>query len=97
MPASDADGEDPVLSSVAVPGSGPALLGLLADEGLDIFCWCNRCGHNAIVSTRLLIRQLGPAMPVPAVGAHMRCTGCGSRDVATQPAWPAMGPITRHD
>jgi hypothetical protein len=42
------------------------------------------------------MRQLGPAMPVPEIGAHMRCTGCGSRDVATRPAWSAPEPITRH-
>jgi ribosomal protein L37E len=71
-------------------------LGWLADQQLDVFCWCNRCGHNSVVETALLMRQLGPAMPVPEIGAHMRCTGCGSRDVATRPAWSAPEPITRH-
>jgi hypothetical protein len=79
------------------PSPGPAVLGALADDAIDVFCWCNKCGHNAIVPSRLLIRQLGPAMPVPAVGAHMRCSGCGSRDIATRPAWPSAGPIARHD
>lgn len=75
----------------------PAALGDLGGQGIDVFCWCNRCGHNAVLPAALLIRQLGPAMPVPEVGARLRCTGCGSRDVATRPAWPSAGPITRHD
>lgn len=75
----------------------PATLADLAAEGLDVFCWCNRCGHNAVVSTALLIRQLGPAQSVPDIGACMRCTGCASRDIATRPHWPTEdGPVTRH-
>jgi hypothetical protein len=74
----------------------PITLGALADRAVDVFCWCNRCGHNATVAIGPLLRQLGPAMPVPEVGTRMRCTGCGSKDVATRPAWPSMGQITRH-
>lgn len=72
------------------------VLAELAAQGVDVFCWCNRCGHNAVLPIAHLIRQLGPAMPVPEAGARLRCTGCGSRDVATRPAWPSPGPITRH-
>ena len=71
-------------------------LGRLADEGVDVFCWCNRCGHNAVLSIGKLIGQLGGALAVPEVGAHLRCTGCSGKDVATRPAWPSRGPITRH-
>ena len=60
----------------------------VAEQGLDVFCWCNRCGHNAVIATARLLRQLGPATPVPEVGVRLRCTGCGSRDIATRPAWP---------
>lgn len=74
----------------------PARLGSLADRSVDVFCWCNRCGHNAVLATDLLMRQLGPAIPVPEIGAHLRCTGCGSKDVATRPNWPSQGQITHH-
>jgi len=71
-------------------------LGQLNERGLDVFCWCNRCGHNAVIQTDDLIRKLGPALPVPEVGARMRCSVCESKDVATRPAWPSRGAITRH-
>ena len=29
----------------------PATLGDLAADGLHVFCWCHRCGHNAEVET----------------------------------------------
>ena len=73
-----------------------ATLGDLARQGLDVFCWCNRCTHHATVATAELILRLGPATPVPEVGAGMRCSGCGARDVATRPAWPSLGQVARH-
>lgn len=76
---------------------GPAVtLGDLKHTRLDVFCWCNRCGHNAVLEIGLLIRRLGPALPVPQAAGRMRCTGCGARDVSTRPAWPSPGPVTRH-
>ncbi|HYB11214.1 MAG TPA: hypothetical protein VEJ16_16250 [Alphaproteobacteria bacterium] len=72
------------------------LLAELANEGVDVFCWCNRCGHNAVVPTRNLIAALGPAFPVPEVGSQMRCMGCGAKDVATRPAWPSLGSVANH-
>ena len=72
-------------------------LGGVRDQGADIFCWCNRCGHNTVMSAATLILRLGAAFPVPEVGTRMRCQACGSRDVATRPAWPAPPPVTRHD
>ncbi len=63
-------------------------LGDLDGSGIDILCQCNRCGHCAVVPTATLTHRLGPALPVPDVGARMRCTGCGARDVVTSPAWP---------
>lgn len=68
----------------------------LHDSGIDVFCWCNRCGHNAVLATARLAAELGPAFPVPEIGARTRCSGCGSRDVATRPAWPAIGQVTNH-
>ena len=73
-----------------------ATLGELADEGVDVFCWCNRCSHNAVIETARLISELGPGLPVPEAGARMRCTGCASKDVATRPAWPSLGTVARH-
>ncbi len=75
----------------------PAALGTLAEAQLGVFCWCNRCGHNAELGIEALVAELGPDFPVPEVGARTRCSGCGSKDVATRPAWPSMGPVARHD
>ena len=69
----------------------PMALGALADQAIDVFCWSNRCGHNAVVATERLVRQLGPDYPIPEVGAQMRCTGCGGKDIATRPNWPSQG------
>ena len=74
----------------------PMTLGDLAHIEIDVFCWCNRCSHNAIVGTARLTAELGPGYPVPEVGARMRCTSCGSRDVATRPNWPGLGSVTNH-
>jgi len=71
-------------------------LGDLLAERLDVFCWCNRCGHNAVVSTAALAGHLSADLPVPEAGAHMRCTRCQGKDVSTRPAWPSPGLITRH-
>lgn len=71
-------------------------LGDLRRERVEVFCWCNRCAHNAVVPVEVLIAQLGPDFPVPDVGAHLRCSGCGSKDIAARPAWPSLGQVTRH-
>lgn len=73
-----------------------AQLGDIAEAGLMIFCWCNRCGHNSEVDSKMLASKLGPAMPVPEIGARMRCSNCQSKDIATRPAWPSLGQVTRH-
>ncbi len=74
----------------------PVSIGMLADESIDVFCWCNRCGHNATVAIAQLIAELGPELPEPEIGPRMRCTGCGSKDIATRPAWPSLGQVARH-
>lgn len=73
-----------------------ALLGELRNRKIDVFCWCNRCRHNTVLDVNAVTDQLGPAFPVPDIGAHLRCTGCGSKDVAARPAWPSLGQVTRH-
>lgn len=76
----------------------PTTLQDLATDGLDVFCWCNRCGHNAELHIAPLIARLGPLFPVPELGGRMRCTSCQARDIATRPAWPKHGggQIARH-
>ncbi|MEX2632253.1 MAG: hypothetical protein WD341_20165 [Tistlia sp.] len=71
-------------------------LGELAAEGIGVFCWCNRCGHNATLGIERLVQELGPGFPVPELGGRLRCSGCGAKDVATRPGWPSVGPVARH-
>ena len=74
----------------------PTTLGDLEALEIDVFCWCNRCGHNAVVPIGSLIGPLGPAQPVPAIGVRMRCTACGAKDVAARPSWPSLGQVSNH-
>jgi hypothetical protein len=69
----------------------------LETHGVGVFCWCNRCSHSAIVPVAELLARLGPAIAVPEIGAKLRCSGCGARDVATRPAWRTLGEVARHD
>ncbi|MDJ0896761.1 MAG: hypothetical protein QNJ92_16585 [Alphaproteobacteria bacterium] len=71
-------------------------LGDLARHGVGVFCWCNRCAHQARVPIEPLIAELGAGFAVPELGARMRCSGCGSKDVATRPDWPSLGRVARH-
>ena len=73
-----------------------AHLGELMAAGVQVFCWCNRCGHNAVLESERLVAELGPDFPVPEVGARLRCSGCASKDIATRPAWPGLGQVARH-
>ena len=75
-----------------------ATLADMLDEGLSIFCWCNRCGHNAVLDPLPLVDALGRLFPVPELGTRMRCSRCQTRDITTRPAWPAYGggQMTRH-
>jgi hypothetical protein len=74
-----------------------APLGRLASDGIDVFCWCNRCGHNAVLESQRLALELGPDTAAPEVGARLRCSGCGSKDVASRPAWPSLGRVAAHE
>ena len=67
----------------------PATLADMQQDGLLVFCWCNRCGHNAALDPAILIATLGPLYPIPEIGHHMRCSACQTRDIATRPHWPA--------
>ena len=71
-------------------------LGEILQAGVDVFCWCNRCGHNATIPSARLVAELGPTFAVPEIGSRMRCSGCGSKDVAARPDWPSLGQVARH-
>ena len=75
----------------------PVCLDDLKQDGLLVFCWCNRCSHHAELSPDAFIPTLGRHFPVPELGQHMRCSHCRARDVTTRPAWPSHGgQIARH-
>jgi hypothetical protein len=74
----------------------PTSLGDLRAMDLDVFCWCNRCFHNAILETAGLIPRFGPHHPVPHLSSKLRCEACGSQDVEARPAWRGLGQVTRH-
>ena len=69
----------------------PATLADMIHEGLSIFCWCNRCGHNSTIDPVPLTNVLGSFFPVPELGGRMRCSLCKARDITTRPAWPNHG------
>lgn len=70
-----------------------ARLADLLRSKVGVLCRCNRCGHRAEAPATLLVAQLGMDFPVPEIGTRMRCRSCGSKDVATRPAWAAEAPI----
>ncbi len=74
----------------------PMTLGALTRQGIGVFCWCNRCSHNASLDSHRLAAEMGPDLAIPEVGARLRCSGCGSKDVATRPDWPSLGQVARH-
>ena len=77
--------------------TSPTLLQDLQAEGLNVFCWCNRCGHNAELGVCVFLERFGPLYPVPELGSAMRCKNCQANDIATRPAWPSYGgQMARH-
>ena len=74
----------------------PILLGELQRRAIDVQCWCNRCPHHAILAVTMLVGRFGSNCPVPDVGARLRCSGCGSKDIATRPNWSSLGLVAQH-
>ena len=64
----------------------PVTLGDLAAIGADVVYWCNRCGHHGAIAPLPLAGTHGPDCAVPEIGSRLRCSGCGSKDIATRPA-----------
>ena len=58
----------------------PATLADMIHEGLSIFCWCNRCGHNSTIDPVPLTNVLGSSFPVPELGGRMLCSLCKTTD-----------------
>jgi len=74
----------------------PATLADLVREGIDVWCWCESCTHQAVIATAVLVAQLGPAFPVPEIARRLRCSACGSKDLHARPDWPSLGVVARH-
>lgn len=75
----------------------PTILADLQQEGLAVFCWCNRCGHNAEIAVERFLSKVDLTFPVPELGQIMRCQNCQANDIATRPAWPSYGgQMARH-
>ena len=70
----------------------------LSVENLDIFCWCNNCGHNNVIGTKKIMDKLGQNYPVPKIGYKLRCRKCNNTDnISTRPNWPNhKGQLRRH-
>lgn len=74
----------------------PVVLGDLIHRGIDVQCWCNRCPHHAILPVNMLLVRFGADCAIPEIGARLRCSGCGSKDVATRPNWSSLGLVAQH-
>lgn len=61
----------------------PLRLKDLDRRGWPVAATCHRCGHQAHLMADFLIPRLGSELPVPEVGARLRCRCCGSKEVAT--------------
>ena len=61
-----------------------------------LFCWCNRCSHNAVVPIRAVTHRLGDRYPVPGTAKYMVGSECGAKDIAVRPNWPTVGVVAHH-
>jgi hypothetical protein len=41
----------------------PPTLADICSYGVDVFCWCNRCHHHAVLPIGVLIAHCGPGLP----------------------------------
>ena len=68
----------------------PVTLGDLIRDAKLLWCYCRRCGHERDVNPTSTV-ALPRDTPVPAVGQHMKCSHCGSRETDTKPELYAGG------
>jgi hypothetical protein len=64
----------------------PATLGVLREQGTDVFVSCVRCNRYESLSVASLIERLGETYPVSAVGHRLNCNMCGGLFIETRPA-----------
>ena len=78
---------------MTAPASAPEAptLAYLATENrvAAVWCWYEKCRHNATLGLAELIERLGANLPFPAVKTRLRCGRCGSGQVFARPDWPA--------
>ncbi|GJE00011.1 hypothetical protein [Methylobacterium isbiliense] len=58
----------------------PPTIGSLREQGettAAVFCHARECGHSAVISTD----RFPADMPFPDIALHLRCSGCGAREV----------------
>jgi len=65
----------------------PPTLADVRSYGVDVFCWCNRFCHHAVLPVAVRIAHCGPGLPFPAVHGRLRCQACGSKDVHARLNW----------
>jgi hypothetical protein len=76
--------------------STPPTLADLDHDGINLFAWCQRCHHNAVVPIARAVERFGGSTAVLDVRA--RCSACGSTQVDIRPHYSAAGPgvVTSH-
>lgn len=74
----------------------PATLGHLRRRSVDVFAWCDECGHNATLPIGPLIERFGPTLPVRRLSPFLKCTDCGRRAAEARPAPGDHGVMTNH-
>ena len=52
----------------------PVTLGVLREQGTDVFVSCVRCNRYESLALAPLIERLGETYPVSAVGHQLSCT-----------------------
>jgi hypothetical protein len=77
--------------------TNPPTLADICNYGVDVFCWCNRCSHHAVLPINMLIAQCGAATPFPAIHGRLRCQVCGTKDIHARPNWKGLGVVARHE
>jgi hypothetical protein len=70
-------------AGVASRSIGAATLGDLIREDKLLWIYCTSCGRERDVSPKTV--PLPPAVPVPEISKHMKCSVCGSRKINTKP------------
>ena len=71
----------------------PPILADIRSYGVDVFAWCNRCHHHAVLPIAVLIAHCSPGPPFPAACGVRRA---GSKDIHARPNWKGLGQVAGH-